>query len=94
VLTLSHSRALWIEFFLDQMLESLILAHVHAFNDWGGLARTCLYDNMKSVVLERRGDLIRFHPRLLELCGHYHFAARPCRPARGNEKALNSYCTS
>jgi transposase len=86
VLTLSHSRALWIEFFLDQMLESLILAHVHAFNDWGGLARTCLYDNMKSVVLERRGDLIRFHPRLLELCGHYHFAARPCRPARGNEK--------
>lgn len=86
VLTLSYSRALWLEFFLDQMLESLILAHVHAFNDWEGLSRTILYDNMKSVVLERRGDLIQFHPRLLELCGHYHFAARPCRPARGNEK--------
>jgi transposase len=86
VLTLSHSRALWLEFFLNQSLESLILAHVHAFEDWTGLARTVLYDNMKSVVLERRGDLIQFHPRLLELCGHYHFAARPCRPARGNEK--------
>jgi len=86
VLTLSHSRALWLEFFLNQSLESLILAHVHAFEDWAGLARTVLYDNMKSVVLERRGDLIQFHPRLLELCGHYHFAARPCRPARGNEK--------
>jgi transposase len=86
VLTLSYSRALWLEFFLDQKLESLILAHVHAFQDWGGLARTTLYDNMKSVVLERRGNLIQFHPRLLELCGHYHFAARPCRPARGNEK--------
>lgn len=86
VMTLSYSRALWIEFFLDQMLESLILAHVHAFEDWTGIARTVLYDNMKSVVLERRGDLIQFHPRLLELCGHYHFAARPCRPARGNEK--------
>ncbi len=94
VLTLSHSRALWLEFFLDQMLESLLLAHVHAFNDWGGLARTVLYDNMKSVVLERRGDLIRFHPRLLELCGHYHFAARPCRPGRGNEKDQASYYTS
>jgi len=23
---------------------------------------------------------------MLELCGHYHFAAVPCRPARGNEK--------
>ena len=86
VMTLSYSRALWLEFFLDQMIESLILAHVHAFEDWTGVARTVLYDNMKSVVLERRGDLIQFHPRLLELCGHYHFGARPCRPARGNEK--------
>jgi hypothetical protein len=40
---------------------------------------------LKSVVLERRGDAIHFHPRLLELSAHYHFAARPCRPARGNE---------
>jgi transposase len=86
VMTLSYSRALWLEFFLDQMLESLIVAHVHAFEDWTGVARTVLYDNMKSVVLGRRGDLIQFHPRMLELCGHYHFAARPCRPARGNEK--------
>jgi transposase len=85
-MTLSYSRALWLEFFLDQTLESLIVAHVHAFEDWTGAARTVLYDNMKSVVLERRGDLIQFHPRMLELCGHYHFAARPCRPARGNEK--------
>jgi hypothetical protein len=23
---------------------------------------------------------------MLELCAHYHFDARPCRPARGNEK--------
>lgn len=86
VLTLSYSRALWVEFFLDQMLESLMLAHVHAFEDWSGLARTVLYDNMKSIVLNRHGDLIKFHPRLLELCGHYHFAARPCQPGRGNEK--------
>jgi hypothetical protein len=38
------------------------------------------------VVLERRGDAIHFHPRFLELSAHYHFAARPCAPARGNEK--------
>lgn len=41
---------------------------------------------MASVVAERHGDAIRFHTRLLELCAHYHFAALPCRPARGNEK--------
>jgi hypothetical protein len=41
---------------------------------------------LRSAVLERAGSAIRFHPRLLELAGHYHFAPRPCTPGRGNEK--------
>ncbi len=86
VLTLSYSRALWLEFFFDQSLENFLLGHVHAFHDWGGAPRTLQTDNLRSVVLERRGDAIHFHPRFRELSAHYHFAARPCRPARGNEK--------
>jgi len=86
VLTLSYSRALWLEFFLDQSLENFLLGHVHAFQDWGGAPRSVETDNLRSVVLERRGDAIHFHPRFLELSAHYHFATRPCRPARGNEK--------
>jgi transposase len=86
VITLSYSRALWVEFFFDQSIDNLLLGHLHAFQDWGGVPRNILYDNLASVVSERRGDAIHFHPRLLELCAHYHFAARPCRPARGNEK--------
>jgi transposase len=86
VITLSYSRALYLEFFLDQSLENLLRAHVNAFSDWGSVPRNILYDNMKAVVLDRFGDAIRFQPRLLELCGHYHFAARPCHPGRGNEK--------
>src|SRR5271157_3695118 len=86
VLTLSYSRALWVEFFLDQSLENFLLGHVHAFQDWGGAPRKLETDNLRSVVLERRGDAIHFHPRFLELSAHYHFAARPCAPARGNEK--------
>jgi transposase len=35
VITLSYSRALWVEFFLDQSIENLLLGHVHAFQDWG-----------------------------------------------------------
>jgi hypothetical protein len=50
------------------------------------VARTLVYDNLRSAVLERQGSAIRFHPRLLELAGHYHFAPRPCTPGRGNEK--------
>jgi transposase len=86
VLTLSYSRAFYFEFFFDQTLENFLAGHVNAFRDLGGVVRTCLYDNLKAVVLERNGEAVRFNPRLLELCGHYHFAARPCRPARGNEK--------
>jgi transposase len=86
VLVLSWSRAITLEFFFDQTLENFLRGHVHAFNALGGVPRDLLYDNLKSAVLERRGSVIHFHPRLLELSAHYHFAARPCRPARGNEK--------
>lgn len=86
VLVLSWSRAVFGRFFLDQTLESFLRGHVLAFEALGGVPRALLYDNLKSVVLERSGDIFRFHPRLLELAGHYHFAPRPCAPARGNEK--------
>src|ERR1700752_1801217 len=86
VLTLSYSRALWLEFFFNQTIESFLLGHVHAFSAWGGVPRTVLYDNLRSVVLERHGDAVRFHPRILEMAGHYHFEPRPCQPGRGNQK--------
>jgi hypothetical protein len=60
--------------------------HILGFAALGGVPREILYDNLKSVVLERVGDHIRFHPRILELAGHYHFAPKPCAPYRGNEK--------
>jgi transposase len=86
VMVLSASRAVFARFFLDQRLESFLRGHVLAFQAFGGVARSILYDNLKSAVLERDGDLIRFHPQLLELAGHYHFAPKPCAVARGNEK--------
>ena len=81
-MVLSYSRALFAHFTLDQTLESFLRGHVEAFHVFGGSARTLVYDNLKSAVLERQGTAIRFHPRLLELAGHYHFAVRPCTPAR------------
>ncbi len=86
VLTLSYSRALWLEFFFDQSLENFLLGHVHAFHDWGGAPRSLETDNLRSVVLERRGDAIHFHPRFLELSAHYHFTTRPSNPRAGWEK--------
>ena len=86
VMVLGYSRALFALFTLDQTLESFLRGHVAAFEALGGSARTLVYDNLRSAVLDRRGTAIQFHPRLRELAGHYHFAPRPCTPARGNEK--------
>ena len=86
VMVLSWSRALHVVFTLDQTLESFLRGHVEASAFFGGAPRVILYDNLKSAVLDRYADAIRFHPRLLDLCSHYHFEPRPCAPARGNEK--------
>lgn len=86
VMVLSWSRAIHALFTLDQTLESFVRGHIASFEAFHGVPRALLYDNLKSAVLERRGDAIRFHPRLLELGGHYHYAPRPVSPARGNEK--------
>ncbi|MBI5512239.1 MAG: IS21 family transposase [Deltaproteobacteria bacterium] len=86
VMVLSWSRALHALFTVDQTLESFLRGHVEAFAYFQGAPRAVAYDNLRSAVLERRGEAIRFHPRLLELCGHYPFVPRPCAPARANEK--------
>jgi transposase len=86
LMTLSWSRALYLEFFFDQTMENFLRGHVHAFQDFTGQPRVILYDNLKSAVLERRGNEIHFHPRLLELCAYYHFVARPCQVRAGNQK--------
>jgi transposase len=86
VLVLSYSRRIYLRFFLDARMENFLRGHVGAFEAWGGLPRVLLYDNLKSAVLERRGEAIRFHPTLLEFASHYRFEPRPVAPARGNEK--------
>lgn len=86
VMVLAYSRAVFALFTVDQTLESFLRGHVEAFQTWPGVPRTLVYDNLRSAVLERAGTAIRFHPRLLELAGHYHFAPRPCTPYRANEK--------
>ena len=85
VMVLGYSRALAALFTLDQTLESFLRGHVDAFEALGGAARNLVYDNLRSAVLDRRGTAVQFHPRLLDLAGHYHFAPRPCTPGRGNE---------
>jgi hypothetical protein len=67
-------------------MPSFLRGHVEAFEHFGGSVRVVLYDNLRSAVLERIGDAIRFHPELLALATHYRYEPRPVAIARGNEK--------
>jgi len=86
VMVLSWSRQIYLQFYLNAQMENFLRGHVGAFESWGGLPKVLLYDNLKSAVLERQGDAIRFHPTLLALSAHYRFEPRPVAVARGNEK--------
>lgn len=86
VMVLSYSRRIFLRFMPGAAMPFFIRGHVEAFEAFGGVPRVLLYDNLKSAVLERQGDLIRFNPRLVELAAHCHFEPRPVAVARGNEK--------
>jgi transposase len=86
VMVLSYSRQIFLRFYLGAAMPSFLDGHVSAFAFFGGVPRQLLYDNLKSAVLERVGDTIRFHPMLLQLAAHYRYSVKPVAPARGNEK--------
>lgn len=86
VAVLSWSRAVFMRYFLGQQVENLLRGQAAAFETWGGAPRVVLFDNPKTVVLERVGAAIRFNPTLLAFSRHHRFEPRPVGVARGNEK--------
>ena len=78
VMVLAYSRALWAELLFDLDVWSVRRSLVRACTAFGGSAREWLFDNPKTIVLERSGALVRFHPSLLETAGAYHAQVRAC----------------
>lgn len=86
VLELRYSRALWGELVFDLSADGLCRSLVRAAVFFGGMPRQWLFDNPKTVVLERHGASARFHPALMELCGQMHVQPRLCGVARPQHK--------
>ena len=86
VMVLAWSRAMWGEFCFDTTVHSLLRSLARAAAFFAGCTRQWLFDNPKIVVLERHGDVARFHPLLLDLGSAMHVQLRLCAPYRGNEK--------
>jgi transposase len=86
VMLLSFSRTMFVEFVQQQDLSTLLRAHLHAFETFGGVPRRILYDNMKTVVLDRTAERVVFHPRFLDFALLAGFTPRACRPYRAQSK--------
>lgn len=86
VMTLSWSRASWVDLTMDMTSETLLRCHSKAFDYFGGVPKRISYDNMKTVVVERAGDAVRFNKNLLEYASWYCYEPKVCAPYQPQQK--------
>ena len=91
---LGYSRRQYLHFVEAQDFATTVREHIRAFEHLGGVAATCLYDNMKVVVSGYDGDEPVYNPRFLAFAAHYGGlggladapARRPPRGRHGREQ--------
>jgi len=83
---LGYSRRQYLHFVESQDFATTIREHIRAFEHLGGVATTCLYDNMKVVVTGYDDDEPIYNPRFLGFAAHYGFRPVACRPRRAQTK--------
>jgi transposase len=86
VMTLAYSRFIYVRFYLAETMENFLDGHLRAFEAFGGVPQTIIYDNLKSVVLQRQGKTILFNPTLLDFAGYYLFKPEPCGVRKPHHK--------
>jgi transposase len=89
VATLGYSRASWVRFTAREDADTLCACLRDALVHFGGVPRHILFDNAKTVVVERDAHgpgQHRWHSELLALADELGFAPRLCRPYRAKTK--------
>lgn len=87
IMTLCHSRMMFVEFIYRQNKEHFLQCHRNAFEYFGGVPKSVMVDNCKVAVLEHSyyGD-IKFNPSYLDFSEHYGFKIKACKVRCPNEK--------
>jgi|GEM_PF-111231 len=83
---LGYSRRQYIHFTERQDFETTIRQHIEAFKHLGGVATTCLYDNMKVVVTRWEDDTPIYNTRFLAFATHYGYRPWACQVRRPQTK--------
>ena len=83
---LGYSRRQYLRWVEAMDLRTTLHEHVQAFHHLGGVARVCLYDNFKAVVLWHDADGPLYNPKFLAFATHYGFRPQACRVRRPQTK--------
>jgi len=84
---LPQSDACFVMAFPAETTEAFLEGHARAFEWFGGVPRTILYDNTKLAVAQILGDGRRIKTQAFTgLQSHYLFAEKFGRPGKGNDK--------
>ncbi len=83
---LGYSRRQYIYFTQRQDFETTVRQHIEAFKHLGGVAATCLYDNMKVVVTRWEDDQPIYNTRFLSFATHYGYRPWACQVRRPQTK--------
>jgi len=86
VMVLAHSRAMWGELVLDLDVQSLRRSLLRSAAFFEGCTRQWLFDNPKTVVIERDGQAVRYHPELISLASELHVQLSVCRVRKPVDK--------
>ncbi len=89
VATLGYSRASWVRFTTREDTDTLVACLRAALTEFGGVPQHVLFDNAKSVVIDRDAygeGLHRWNKALLALADEHGFRLRLCRPYRAKTK--------
>lgn len=77
---LAYSRMMWIGFYRNERLPTLMHAHVEALNFFGAVPMKIRYDNQTAVTLGRLRGKPLWNPTFLKFSEHYGFTLGVCRP--------------
>lgn len=78
IMVLGYSRMRYVEYTTSMDMPTFLSCHQRAFAYFGGVPKVIVYDNAKTVSLERVGKVVRYHPELFKFALYYHFRPWAC----------------
>lgn len=86
VAILGYSRMKYAEFTFSQDQEHVFQCLINSFKYFGGVPKTVLFDNMRTVTDGREQGIVKWNQRFAAFAMYYDFTPKACKPYRAQTK--------